>query len=581
MHYFVQGMGRAPKVGQLRSILRFFKPYYRSALISFGLMMLSAGLSLVMPFVTGRTIDAIIAHDLSKVARLVMIAVVASAVAGSTGFLQNYFTAIVTRGFGRDLSLHMFKLLGTARLEFFHDMPPGQIANRIGADVDYVAMVVYNTVFPSVAAFATIVFAIGAMLASNWQLCLLSLITLPLWVISSQPGNAKRFALQQQMMAAMDLHNNIVNERLSLNGILRRKTLLGHIEDTSVYRGVRNNLFEINKRLINVTGINSIAVGVAGSLGPAVTLLFGSWLAARGEITVGLLAAFLALQSRMYQPLMSLFGIRLQMPQLWVRLERISGVIEAPIETDGEFHLNAKQGSLTFERVTIERGQHEILSEASVTVLPGEHIAIIGRSGAGKTTMLHAVLKFCLPRCGSITINGTDLETLNTDSIRDFVTYVPQEIDLLAHSVRANLVYGLNPKPSDQEIWDALTAVSMEERVRRFPQQLSMPVGPNGSVLSGGERQRLLIARALLRPRPIYLFDEATGDIDQLSEREIITELRQRLRGSTIVFVTHRLAAADLFDRILSLSKGKIVSAHSVSALDEGVSEMHARVDAQ
>lgn len=474
-----------------------------------------------------------------------------------------------------DMRDHIYRRLQVLSLDYFEDRATGEIMSRVNNDVNNMERVFIDGVEQFVVAALTLVGVATMMFVLDWRLALLALMPIPLLAFGGFVYTGKvhhLYTLIRRKLAAMNaqLQDNI-------SGI--REILAFGRQDYERARFGRTSqdYAEANLKVMRVWSMYSPGMLFTGSLGTVLIVAYGGSRVLAGDLTLGTLVAFITYLALFYTPINQIHGINHMLQHALASCRRVFEVIDAePAVQDLEGAIALPEpavGQVIFDDVQFHyRPDIPVLNGMTFQVAPGEHVALAGSSGAGKSTCVKLLMRFYDPTGGRITLDGTDIRGLTLASLRDQIALVSQEPFLFNGTVRENLMYGrLEADP--QEMIEAARASQIHDMIRSLPEGYDTRIGERGVKLSGGERTRIAVARALLKDPPIVVLDEATAAVDTATERLIQEAMGELIRGRTTFIIAHRLSTLRTVDRVLVFQDGRVAEegTHEELAARKGI----------
>ncbi|MDQ3940465.1 MAG: ABC transporter ATP-binding protein/permease [Actinomycetota bacterium] len=571
--------------GTFRRIVRTFKPYRRRVAFVGVLILIISAIGLINPLLLKVvTTDVILGEGRVEERLRLLFIVVAVMIAspivnGLLGLWQTYVNNVVGQRVMQDLRNALYAHLQHMPLKFFTSTRTGEIQSRLSNDVGGVQSVLTDTASSILSNVTTTVSTVVAMAILSWELTVLSLAVLPFFLLLSRKvGKVRREVSGQTQESLADLTAHM-QETLSVSGILLSKAFGRQSYEIGRFRKQNQKLAELEIRRTMVgRGFFSL-VQIFFSITPALVYLVGGWLLLRGRYEgtasdlAGTIVAFTTLQSRLFFPMGQLLNVNVEIQSSLALFDRIFEYLDLEreiVDKDGAIELEPREVSgevafndvwFRYERPMGDRPEDKrlwTLSGVDLTAQPGELVALVGPSGAGKTTMTYIVPRLYDVDRGSVTIDGIDVRDIRLESLGEIVGMVTQETYLFNSSVRDNLRYG-NPDATDGELEEAAKAAHIYERIMELPEGFDTVVGERGYKMSGGEKQRLAIARVVLKDPSILILDEATSALDTHSERLVQEALAPLMKGRTTIAIAHRLSTILAADTILYLDRGRII----------------------
>jgi ATP-binding cassette subfamily B protein len=546
----------------LRRVGRLFIPYRLRLGLLLGLIVLGSILSVASPFLLREAINkGIIKHELTLLSWLVGGMIALAIVNGVIGVAQTWISNQVGQRVMHDLRAAVFAHLQRMSLAFFTRTRSGEVQARIAYDIGGIDDVVTSTATSTVSTVATVLATIVAMFALSWQLTVFSLILLPFFVwLTRRVGNERRRiqSVRQGRLADM---STLVEESLSVSGILLGKTMGRSHELVERFSGESSELADLEVRARMAGRWRMASVQMAFAIMPAAVYWFAGYSIAHHHdlISIGTVVAFTTLQTRLLFPMQQLLSVGLEVQTSLALFGRIFEYLDLPVdivERPDARTLTEARGDVELHDVWFryEPDAPWTLQEISAEVPAGTRTALVGETGSGKTTLAYLVARLYEPERGSVRIDGVDVR----DPLAATVGLVSQETYLFHASIRENLRFAC-PQASDREIEDAARAAQIHELIASLPDGYDTPVGERGYRFSGGEKQRIAIARTVLRNPPVLVLDEATSALDTETERAVQQALDELSRGRTTIAIAHRLSTIRDADQILVLDQGQIV----------------------
>ncbi|MFD6023810.1 ABC transporter ATP-binding protein [Streptomyces griseoluteus] len=566
----------------LRRIAAFARPH-RAGIARFVLLgIVTALLAVATPVLAGRVVDAIVAgHDSGRVVRLsLLIAAVALAEAG-LGILVRRLSATLGEGLILDLRTAVFDHVQRMPVAFFTRTRTGALVSRLNNDVIGAQRAFASTLSGVVTNVVTLLLTLAVMLTLSWQITLLALVLLPVFVLPARRMGSRMARMQREAAELNAAMGTRMTERFSAPGATLVK-LFGRPEEESAQFAARAaQVRDIGVRTATAQSVFITALTLVSALALALVYGLGGWFALRGTLEAGAVVSLALLLTRLYAPLTSLAGARVEVMSALVSFERVFEVLDLePLIAEKPGAVGVPDGPVAIEfddvrfaypaadRVSLAsleevavldvRGGAEVLHGVSFRAAPGETVALVGSSGAGKSTIAQLLPRLYDADSGAVRVGGVDVRDLSAGSLRATVGMVTQDGHLFHDTVRANLLLA-RPGAGDDELWEALGRARLDEVVRSLPDGLDTVVGERGYRLSGGERQRMTIARLLLARQRVVILDEATAHLDNTSEAAVQEALTEALQDRTAVVIAHRLSTVRAADQILVVEAGRIV----------------------
>jgi ATP-binding cassette, subfamily B, bacterial len=554
-----------------RRVIPLFRPYRRQVAFVIGLIVLTSTVGIVNPLL----IQAVFNHALfvphgprlHLLYILVGIMAAVPIVNGAIGILQTYETTRVGQQVMRDLRDRLYSHLETLSLAFFTNTKTGEIQSRLANDVGGVQSVVTTTASTILANVVTFVSSIVAMIIISWQLTIVSVITVPafFWLTKTVGQRRRRVSrATQESLAAMSA---LSEETLSVSGVLLAKVFGNQGRDIGRYRQENQRLSDLQVRQ-QMIGQGFFAVVQSFlSITPAAIYLIAGLLLANGHgVSAGTIVAFSTLQTRLYFPIGQLLQVSVELrsslalfDRVFEYLDVVPDIVDAPdaVSLDGA---GALAGDVALRDVHFRYPgvAAEALAGVSLAASPGQLVALVGPSGAGKTTISYLIPRLYDVTGGSVEIDGVDVRRVRAASLAATIGFVTQESYLFHDTIGANIRYG-RPSASQAEVESAARSAYIHDRIIEFPDGYDTVVGERGYRLSGGEKQRLAIARVLLHDPRILILDEATSALDTASEREVQKALDALMGSRTTIAIAHRLSTIVNADTINVIDGGRVV----------------------
>jgi ATP-binding cassette subfamily B protein len=544
-------------------IARLFRPYRARLLAVLALIGCSALLGMATPFLLRDVLDdAIPNNDTQLLAMLVGGMVAVAVLTGVISVGQTFLSNQVGQRVMHDLRRSVYRHLQRLPLAFFTRTRTGEVQSRIANDIGGVQSVVTTTATSIVQNVTTVLATITAMVLLDWRLAVFSLAVLPLFIWMTRRVGAQRKRITAQRQETMADISTLVEESLSVSGILLGKTMgrSAELADRFDAESARLADLEVRGRMAGRWVMATIQTSFA--VMPALVYLAAGLLIADGStaITIGTVVAFTTLQNRVLFPIQSLLNVSVDVQTSRALFDRIFEYLDLPVELDdGDRELAVPEGRVRFDDVWFRYDENGpwTLEGIDLDVEPGTKVAIVGETGAGKTTLGYLVARLYDVDRGAITIDGTDVRDVTFRSLADGVGLVSQDTYLFHASVAENLRFA-KPGATDAEIEAAARAAHIHELIESLPDGYETMVGERGYRFSGGEKQRIAIARTVLRNPPVLVLDEATSALDTETERAVQSALDELSAGRTTIAIAHRLSTVRDADQIIVLDGGRI-----------------------
>jgi ATP-binding cassette, subfamily B, bacterial len=546
-------------------IARLFKPYRARLGTVLALIGLSAGLSMISPFLLREVLDeAIPQADTGLLTALVAGMVVISILTGALGVAQTWLSNLVGQRVMHDLRAAVYRHLQRLSLAFFTRTRTGEVQSRIANDIGGVQNVVTSTATSIVSSVTTVLATIVAMFALDWRLAAFSLALLPFFVWLTRRVGRERKRITAERQGRLADMSSLVEESLSVSGILLGKTMGRAPELAERFTRESADLADLEVRSRMAGRWRMASVQMAFSIMPALVYWFAGYSIAQGgaAISIGTVVAFTTLQTRLFFPLQSLLSVGIDIQTSLALFHRIFEYLDLPVdisERDDARELRDVRGELRFEGVSFgyDPDGPPTLQDVDVVVPAGSTTAIVGETGSGKTTMGYLVARLYDATAGRITIDGVDIRDVSFASLARTVGLVSQETYLFHASVAENLRFA-KPGATDAELEEAARAAQIHDLIAALPDGYDTIVGERGYRFSGGEKQRIAIARTVLRNPPVLVLDEATSALDNETERAVQEALDRLAEGRTTLAIAHRLSTVRDADEIVVLDGGRI-----------------------
>ncbi len=593
----------------LRRVLKYARPYWRHLVVIIVLILLNSLLELIPPLLYRDLFDVVIPNkDYERLSLLALGMIGIPLLINGLGVAQRYLSARMGEGVIFDLRQSLYNHLQQMSIRFFTHTKAGAIISRFNSDVVGAQNAVTGTLPSLVSNVFSLVTTLAVMLTIEWRLALFSVGVLPLFLIPARAfGKVLREIRRKSMEYNADM-NNIVSETLGINGALLMKTFGRQGYELDRYHSTNEKVRDIGVRQAMIGRLLFMALGIASTIGVALTYWIGGSMVLSGAITPGTIVAFAAYLSRLFGPISSLANVQVEFLTSLVSFERVFEYIDKPLEiqdTPGAVRLGEVPGRVKFENVSfdyteanqrlgiemagekVEENEEEnesrrkdgfippistrrwALKNVSFEIEPGELVALVGPSGAGKTTTTYLVPRLYDPTEGRITLDGHDLREVTQESLAQQIGMVTQETYLFHDTIRANLNYA-RLDADDADLEAAARAANIYDLISKLPYRFDTVVGARGYRLSGGEKQRLAIARVILKDPRILILDEATSHLDSNSEALIQAALQPLMKGRTSLVIAHRLSTILAADKILVMDEGELVEQGTHSELLRG-----------
>jgi ATP-binding cassette subfamily B protein len=560
----------------VRRVVQAFRPYRREVAVVLVAILLVAALGIVNPYMLKYSISIGFGQrNFRLLSVFVAVMMIIPIFTGLIGVGQTYLNTRIGQSVMRDLRNRLYAHLKHMPLKFFTDTRTGEIQSRLSNDIGGVQAVVTNTATSVVSNVTTAIATIVGMVFLDWRLTLLSLGLLPLFLwLTYRVGNTRREISKDTQVSLAEL-SAMVQETLSVSGVLLTKTFGRQQQDIERFDNENERLVNLQIRQQMVGRWFMMFISTFFSITPALVYLFFGYLAFGpgrnasqqdiGEM-IGTLVAFTTLQSRLFFPIGQLLSVQVDMQGALALFDRIFEYLDMPLEIEDRPHALALdpatvRGEVEFEHVTFRYradSERPALDDVAFEVKPGQLTALVGPSGAGKTTMTYLVPRLYDVESGAVKIDGHDVRDVKLESLGEVIGMVTQETYLFHTTIRENLRYA-KPDATDEELERAASAAAIHERIVELPEGYDTVVGERGYKLSGGEKQRIAIARVILKDARILILDEATSALDTHSERLIQAALETVMQNRTTIAIAHRLSTILAADQILVVNGGKIV----------------------
>ncbi|MFJ8058567.1 ABC transporter ATP-binding protein [Streptomyces sp. NPDC096142] len=566
----------------LRRIAEFARPHRRPIARFVLLGVVTALLAVATPVLAGHVVDAIVSGgDDGTVVRLALLIALIAVAEAALGILGRRLSSALGEGLILDLRTAVFDHVQRMPVAFFTRTRTGALVSRLNNDVIGAQRAFSNTLSGVVSNVVTLLLTLAVMLTLSWQITLLALVLLPVFVIPARRMGSRMARMQREAAELNAAMGTRMTERFSAPGATLVK-LFGRPEEESVEFAARaSRVRDIGVRTATAQSVFITSLTLVSALALALVYGLGGWFALHGTLEPGAVVSLALLLTRLYAPLTALAGARVEVMSALVSFERVFEVLDLKPLIEDEPDAREVPGgpvAVEFDQVRFAypsadkvslasleevasldtRGGAEVLHGVSFRAEPGQTVALVGSSGAGKSTVAQLLPRLYDVDEGAVRVGGVDVRDLTATSLRATLGMVTQDGHLFHDSVRANLLLA-RPAATEDELWDALRRSRLDDLVRSLPDGLDTVVGERGYRLSGGERQRMTIARLLLARQRVVILDEATAHLDNTSEAAVQEALAEALQGRTAVVIAHRLSTVRSADQILVVEAGLIV----------------------
>jgi len=568
--------------GTFKRIVRFGSSYTWPLALYLALVILDAAVGVVNPLIFREIINnGILNSNALLVIELAILAGCISIVDSLLTFVQRFLASCIGQDMLLDMRVRVFSHIQQMSLAFFTRTRTGALVSRLNTDVSGISSAFTDILSSVVSNIVTTVLVLGAMFVLSWQLTVVALVLIPIFLVPARYVGRKLQALTREGYDLSSSMTNTMVERFNVSGAQLAKVFGVPREEERVFADHAKRVRDISVQTSSYARVFFIALGLTASLAVAVAYGWGGVLTIQHVLDVGTLVAITAYLARLYGPLTALSNVQVDIMTALVSFDRVFEILDlkpmvaekdsATAIPEGPARLefshvdfrypSASEVSLaSLESVAVlsQSPERQVLYDVTFTAEPGTITALVGPSGAGKTTITQLIPRFYDATAGGIHINGVDVRDATFDSLRSSIGMVMQEAHMFHDTIRANLAYS-KPGATDQELRDALRAAQILPLIESLPQGLDTIIGERGYRLSGGEKQRLAIARVLLKAPPLVILDEATAHLDSESEAAIQKAFDTALTGRTSVVIAHRLSTIRNADQILVVQNGRIL----------------------
>lgn len=566
----------------MRRVVVFARPYSNSIIGFLISILVAAAIALIPPLLFRTIVDtAIPAGDKRRIVVLTIILVVVAMGDAILSIVQRWYSSRIGEGLIYDLRVALFDKVQNMPIAFFTRTQTGALISRLNNDVVGAQTAVTGTLGSVVSNVVVLVTTLGAMLALEWRLTVLSLVVLPVFIIPARRVGVRLQDISREQMGLNASMNTQMTERFNVSGAMLVKLFGRHREEVDAFSGRASRV-----RDIGITGamygrVFFVALGLVGALGAVAIYGVGAFMVISGGITIGTLVAMAAFVQRIYQPLTGLTNARLEVMTALVSFERVFEVLDAPVAiTDRPRAIDIVKplGNIEFDHVAfryppgasvsiaslelagVMQGSDpdtDVLVDVSLRVDAGSTVAIVGTSGAGKTTLAMLIARMYDVTSGVVRLDGNDVRDLTGISLRSAIGVVSQDPHMFHETIKSNLLYS-RPNATSEEMINACKQAQIHDVIASLPDAYDTVVGERGYRLSGGEKQRLAIARLLLKDPAVMILDEATSHLDNESELLVQQALEAAMHNRTSIVIAHRLSTIRDADRIVVLDQGRV-----------------------